>query len=217
MIKVGDPELENSPTCLFSAVDFDTVPEFRRFYAVLRRRLMDIIRLATQLEPIASLDHVNALFVDLVQQQGPILSKSEKTTVQSTLYLLWDGRVTLLEAAFQGIGVFQAHKPTHAPGAGAAALDPKIRALCRQLLQLIIQDTVNEPLILARRLSAMQSFGPYFVHDVEPLQACLNMVLSFYYYCCYLIKAFADLCKHYIHFARGKDLATFDGFNVTQA
>ncbi|XP_072031376.1 exportin-5-like isoform X2 [Amphiura filiformis] len=164
--RVGFPSRDDSPSCEYSRLDFDSDDEFNYFFsAVHRAQQMDLIRLATQVYTEETFqvacEWFNHVIVTPLQwEQG-----KDKCTPYSPSYLQWDALSCFMDSTMWGL--FKVENPPPIPVQGIIKLLKEI--LCLQ---------IEDPCILSFVLTCVSASHPIIKYAPELLDPMLDKLFS---------------------------------------
>lgn len=106
-LKVGEPlSSASSPTspnhrraAYYSLIEFESLADYRPFFAAYRNRVIDVLRLGAGLAPMKAAELVREIAVALT---GLPVSGTP-CTMHDTTFIMWEGHVAALEALIIGI------------------------------------------------------------------------------------------------------------------
>ena len=100
LLKVGEPDKSNSPSCKFSLEDFETVYEFRKFFSVYRSRTLEVVKHLAEFKPVETMEFICRSLEDFVRN---VYRTGQKLTVHDEVYIIWEARSTIIENVFTSL------------------------------------------------------------------------------------------------------------------
>ena len=102
MIRAGDPEEDNSPSCKYSAVDFETSYEFALFFSKYRCQLIDVVRNLASIKPLECFVYSSSVLSESLAQ---LTNAPSPVLPTSVLYMKFEGAERFLDGVMTGIPV----------------------------------------------------------------------------------------------------------------
>ncbi|KAL8619551.1 hypothetical protein ACOMHN_019607 [Nucella lapillus] len=162
LYKYGLPSLNNSPSCEFSRIDFDSDEDFLAFYTKYRCDMAETIRSLTLLSP--ELTFKLALQWLQTELQKPVPADRQPCSLSSPEYLEWEALTVFTESVM--LRLFQSDKPLPDMSLGI------------QLLTQLLTYQNQDPLIQSCVLSCMSALFPFLRHNPKSLPAVLEMIFA---------------------------------------
>lgn len=168
VMKVGYPSWNNSPTCIYSSMDFDSDEEFSMFFHRCRTDFLDTFRLATMVAPMVTYSYMERWLLTQIDEklEGSVGSDNGLCNLQSPAYLQWDALSAVLDCVLSRILVTKKPKPP--VGSGLHLLE-----------KCLIYDT-KDPLILSTLLSCISALFVFLsmAPDNRMLPKVLNKIFA---------------------------------------
>ncbi|XP_069092402.1 exportin-5-like [Pleurodeles waltl] len=159
LLKVGFPSKNDSPSCAYSRMDFDSDEEFIEFFRTFCGQQGEVIKVACQLAPRTCFRMASEWLKSLMA--SPASTGADNSQNTSSAALQWDAMTFFFECVLHQIT--QVMKKEDIPVND-----------CVHLLELLLKFNTKEPLILSCALSNMQILFPFLTHSPE----CLYEILS---------------------------------------
>ncbi|KAM4772449.1 exportin-5 [Rhinophrynus dorsalis] len=153
IVKAGFPSKNDSPSCLYSRVDFDNDEDFNTFFSSFRATSGDVVRLACRLDPHTGFSMGRDwLRYQLTSSQGAGTkdgqSGEEHCSLLSPQFVQWDAMTFFCECAFGQM--FRTLSNEELPVTDGT-----------ELLQRILSFETRDPLILSCILTNLSTVFPF--------------------------------------------------------
>ncbi|KAI0243017.1 Exportin-5 [Lamellibrachia satsuma] len=165
LIKVGFPSLDNSPSCAYTKLDFDSDEDFNLFFSKYRAEIAEVLRTATLLSPMVTFEVVTRWLK--TQLNKPLdIGGSERghCNLSSPAFLEWDALTVFLESVMSRL------KLTDTP--------PSVQQDGTRLMKEALLYNTNDPLILSCVLSCISALFIFIEHAPEILPQVLEKIFS---------------------------------------
>ncbi|KAG7171528.1 Exportin-5-like [Homarus americanus] len=166
VMKHGYPSKNDSESCQYSRLDFDSDEEYSHFFYKVRAETLDIIKSASLLAPETMYAYVEEWLIRHVKKAIDTGSCSEKQLCNlfSPSYLEWDALSQVVESVMSRVMQSNGCKPTAESGL--------------QLLRLCLSYETTDPLILSTLLSCISGLFVFIRLVPTVLPDVLNKIFS---------------------------------------
>ncbi|BFZ07212.1 hypothetical protein BsWGS_10251 [Bradybaena similaris] len=166
--KVGFPGQNNSPSCDYSRLEFDSDEDFNVLLSSLRMSVVDTVRIMTLMVPKLTFSVASSWLLELLNKPIDIGSGADVDKgiciLSSPSFIYWDTCSVFLEAVMSKLFLSEAEKPDVQEGI----------SLLKQVLAYEVQD----PLILSAVLSCMSGLFPFLNYTPETLPQVLAKIFD---------------------------------------
>eukprot|EP00698_Gefionella_okellyi_P025617 TRINITY_DN9443_c0_g1_i2.p1 TRINITY_DN9443_c0_g1~~TRINITY_DN9443_c0_g1_i2.p1 ORF type:complete len:1017 (-),score=242.53 TRINITY_DN9443_c0_g1_i2:19-3069(-) len=168
VMKLGDPETAG-PAADFSRLDFDDKSEYLQFFAVIRAKVADLVRLMSEHVPALTFDHLAKCFHAALTTDHS--AEGAFTTKNSYYFIRLEGAAQMLEFMLLAL-----------PAAAYDGSDPAVpnfQQALQQLLTFLFDFATVDPLIIERQLHVIAAFTRYFAANPSVIPYVLQKVMSY--------------------------------------
>lgn len=164
LVKIGFPSQNNSPSCAYAKLDFDSDEDFYLFFTKYRAEIADTIRQATLISPDITFTFAANWLKMLLTKPVDIGEARTHCNQSSPAFLEWDAMTVCLESCMSRF--HQADKPKPPPSEGI------------QLLRDVLLFETQDPLILSSLLSTISALFTFITYAPDILPDVLNKIFS---------------------------------------
>ncbi|XP_046567749.1 LOW QUALITY PROTEIN: exportin-5-like [Haliotis rubra] len=164
LLKVGFPSQNNSPSCEYARLDFDSDEEFNMFFARYKVDIAFTLRAATLLEPKITFNIAMEWLHEQLHKPVATGEGQDKSycTFSSPSFLEWDALTVFLESVMSRLFISQKPKPEVQEGI--------------DMLQRVLDYQTQDPLILSCLLSCVSALFPFLTYTPERLPVVLEKI-----------------------------------------
>ncbi|XP_071797679.1 exportin-5-like [Asterias amurensis] len=161
--KIGYPSRDDSPTCAYSLLDYDSDEEFSYSFAIHRSHQTELLRLITGHCPLLTSQVACNWFRQLLESPLDLEPGKDACTPHSRSYICWDALTCFLE---NGLSLFHISALTD--------ITPQLV----QLLQMALAFQIKDPVILSCVLSTISTLFPIVKENQELMNSFLDKIFS---------------------------------------
>ncbi|XP_022088684.1 exportin-5-like isoform X3 [Acanthaster planci] len=162
--KVGYPSREDSPTCTYSRLDYDSDEEFSYSFAIHRTHQTELVRLITDHCPLLAFQAACDWLREVIVSPITVEPGRDACTQHSPSYIHWDALTCFLENVLGRL--FQSD--------GLSKLTPQLA----QLLQMTLAFQTEDPTLLSCVLSTVSTLFPVVKEKQELVNTFLDKMFS---------------------------------------
>ncbi|XP_038074929.1 exportin-5-like isoform X2 [Patiria miniata] len=162
--KVGYPSRDDSPTCTYSLLDYDSDEEFSYSFSIHRTHQTELVRLVTDHCPLLTFQVACDWFRQLIVSPIDIEPGKETCTPHSPSCIGWDALTCFMENVLARL--FQSDVLTE--------ITPQLV----QLLQMTLSFQTEDPTLLSYVLSTISTLFPVVKEKPELMNAYLDKIFS---------------------------------------
>ncbi|KAM8852416.1 exportin-5 [Synchiropus picturatus] len=166
LIKSGFPTKNDSPSCLYSRLDFDSDEDFHSFFTSFRAMQGELVRVATRIVPLQAFQ-ITAEWLEY-QIRSPI-NTGDSTGVLCTLLspsvIQWDAMTVFMEC--------MASQITRTLEDDKLPIEESMK-----LLEAVLNYETSDPLILSCVLTNVSSLFPFVTHRPNVLPQVLSKLFN---------------------------------------
>ncbi|XP_053568730.1 exportin-5 [Bombina bombina] len=171
IIKVGFPSKNDSPSCIYSRIDFDSDEDFSSFFCITFRGVVgDQIRAACRVDPLSGfniaaewLRYQVSVPLDFGTRNNSL--EDEQCNLLSPSFIQWDAMTFFCESVTSQLFKMQCKEDL-----------PVAEGI--ELLQCILHFETKDPLILSCVLSSLLTFFPFVSYRSELLPPLLEKLFA---------------------------------------
>ncbi|KAJ8309299.1 hypothetical protein KUTeg_014173 [Tegillarca granosa] len=166
LLKVGFPTQNNSLSCNYARLDFDSDEEFNMFFSKYRAEVADTLRLGTVIQPVESFMFARDWLQNTLQKPLNTGNGAENGNCKLTSpsFLEWDAMTVCLECVMARAMQSSGPLPDLKDGI--------------TLLQNVLSFQTEDPLILSSLLSCLSALFPFLNHVPEILPSVIEKIFS---------------------------------------
>ncbi|XP_061424287.1 exportin-5 [Lethenteron reissneri] len=181
LLKVGFPSKNDSPSCEYSRLDFESDEEYNNFFSTFRAQQGEGIRWACRIAPEATFQVASKWLqfqltapIEPGTTNGLICDDEAGTcTTYSPSFIQWDALNTFMDCTMSHL-----LKALEKKGLLAQLVEEGIR-----LLNLVLSYEPGDPLVLSCALSCMSTLMPFLSHDSSAVPRVLDKLFSSVTFC----------------------------------
>ncbi|GAB6021722.1 hypothetical protein CHUAL_004300 [Chamberlinius hualienensis] len=164
LIKVGLPSRNDSLTCIFSKLDFDSDEDFSASFAKFRIDCVVLFRLTTSLLPEITFSYVSQWLLEMLKKPVNVGENGSQNdgycTLLSPSYLEWDALAVCLDPVIYRIYINDSNTDLSEKGIS--------------LMSLLLSYRCEDPLILSTWLSCISALFPFIKNSPVVLKSVLD-------------------------------------------
>ncbi|KAK2183970.1 hypothetical protein NP493_288g00016 [Ridgeia piscesae] len=166
LIKVGFPSQDNSRSCAYAKLDFDSDEDFNLFFSKYRAEIAEVLRTATLLAPMVTFDVVTRWLDTQLKKPLDIGEGSERghCNLSSPAFLEWDALTVFLESVMSRLKL--------------SATPASVQQDGIRLMEEALVYNTNDPLILSSVLSCISALFIFIEHAPKILPQVLEKIFS---------------------------------------